>query len=330
MKKIGEIFEFGGEWYQCVKSSDCPKCDLKHLHNCNHHFHCSTLTRKDGEEVIFKKLEKVGDPFERNGYMYQEYKAHIFPLLMNGDAKIPTRNGFAAIIKQNKEEDMKTVRISKDDLNFLVNKIRYGILPKHTDCDAIIAEITDLFSVEDVILSNSENIGKNLKPFDLVFKEVKEMEVKIQIPDNCELIKDGDNYVVREKKQNPPRSWEEFCERYPIQLGEIKLDSACNIYGFEKSTIRRPHNDRNVYTSKEEAEAFLALMQLRQLRKAWVGDWEPVEDSFYWGVYKHITMGIMVDAFELWIPILTFPTKGMAEDFLSCFKDLCEKAKTLL
>ena len=32
-------------------------------------------------------------------------------------------------------------------------------------------------------------------------------EVKIQIPDNCELIKDGDNYVVREK-QNPPRSWE--------------------------------------------------------------------------------------------------------------------------
>ena len=167
MKKIGEIFEFGGEWYQCVKSSDCPKCDLKHLHNCNHHFHCSTLIRKDGEEVIFKKLEKVGDPFERNGYMYQEYKAHIFPLLMNGDAKIPTRNGFAAIIKQNKEEDMKTVRISKDDLNFLVNKIRYGILPKHTDCDAIIAEITDLFSVEDVILSNSENIGKNLKPFDL-------------------------------------------------------------------------------------------------------------------------------------------------------------------
>ena len=86
---------------------------------------------------------------------------------MNGDAKIPTPNGFAVIIKQNKEEDMKTVRINKDDLNFLVNKIRYGILPRHTDCDAIIAEITDLFSVEDIKLSNSENIGKNVKPFDL-------------------------------------------------------------------------------------------------------------------------------------------------------------------
>lgn len=28
-------------------------------------------------------------------------------------------------------------------------------------------------------------------------------EVKIQIPDNCEWVKDGDNYVVREIKQNP-------------------------------------------------------------------------------------------------------------------------------
>ena len=57
--------------------------------------------------------------------MYQEYKTHTYPLLMNGDAKIPTDNGFAVIIKQNKE-DMK--------------KEKY---------------------------SNSENIGKNLKPFNL-------------------------------------------------------------------------------------------------------------------------------------------------------------------
>ena len=27
---------------------------------------------------------------------------------------------------------------------------------------------------------------------------------------------------------------------------------------------------------------------------------------------------------------LSFPTREMAEDFLSCFKDLCEKAKILL
>ena len=173
--KIGEIFEYNGEWYQCVESDSCGECSL-FTTECGSGTksdladkvfgQCSRVRRSDNKHAIFKKLEKVGEPFERNGYMYQEYKVHTFPLLMNGDAKIPTPNGFAVIIKQNKE-DMKTVRINKDDLNFLVNKIRYGILPKHTDCNEIIAEITDLFSVEDVNLSNSENIGKNLKPFDL-------------------------------------------------------------------------------------------------------------------------------------------------------------------
>ena len=168
-RKIGKIFEYNGEWYQCVEGSWCGRCDF-HRTNlsasyCDYRLYCSASKRTDHKSVIFKKLEKLGEPFERNGYIYQEYKAHTFPLLMNGDAKIPTPNGFAVIIKQNK--DMKTVRISKDDLNFLVNKIRYGILPKHTDCDKVISEITDLFSVEDINLSNIEKIGKNLREFDL-------------------------------------------------------------------------------------------------------------------------------------------------------------------
>ena len=172
-RKIGEIFEYNGEWYQCIVGNCCTDCSFNKrkcstvVDNGDPIGDCCTDRRKDKTSVIFKKLKKVGEPFERNGYMYQEYKAHIFPLLMNGNAKIPTPNGFAVIIKQNKEEDMKTVRISKDDLNFLVNKIRYGILPKCTGYDEIISEITDLFSVEVINLSNTENIGKNLKPFDL-------------------------------------------------------------------------------------------------------------------------------------------------------------------
>lgn len=164
----------------------------------------------------------------------------------------------------------------------------------------------------------------------VIFKEVKEMEIKIQIPDNCELIKDGDTYIVKEKKQGPPRSWEEFCEKYPLTDKEAFIDSYSNIKLPYQCGAREVFCGKNWCVSEEEAEAFLALMQLRQLRKAWVGDWEPVESSFHWGIYKHITMGVMVDAFELWTPILSFPTKGMAEDFLSCFRDLCEKAKILL
>ena len=158
-------------------------------------------------------------------------------------------------------------------------------------------------------------------------------EVKIQIPDNCELIKDGNTYIVKEKKQGPPKTWEEFCKKYPVQNDECFITPGSNISSkedFKCDSKRNCIEGRNWCVSIEEAAAFLALMQLRQLRKAWVGDWEPVEGSFYWGVYKHITMDVMVDAFELWTPILSFPTKIMAEDFLYCFKDLCEIAKPLL
>ena len=89
---------------------------------------------------------------------------------------------------------------------------------------------------------------------------------------------------------------------------------------------------RNWITSKEEAEAFLALMQLRQLRKAWVGDWEqpvatPIGVIHYWlpeDKVKYTVGGYCINRH------LSFPTKKMAEEFLECFKDLCETAKILL
>lgn len=130
-RKIGEVLNYDGEWYQCVKSSDCPKCDLKHLHNCNHHFHCSTLTRKDGEEVIFKKLEKVGEPYNIGKKVFQRYEVFTKPYIFNDEfftINTPVDDSFISIeIKQN--EDMEENNNAKH--------------------------------------SNSENIGKKLKPFDL-------------------------------------------------------------------------------------------------------------------------------------------------------------------
>lgn len=157
-------------------------------------------------------------------------------------------------------------------------------------------------------------------------------EVKIQIPDNCELVKDGDSYVVREKRQNPPRSWEEFCERYPIKKGEAYIDPNSIIDVTNYGYSRNVSESKNWCTSKEEAEAFLALMQLRQLRKAWVGDWEQTpHNNIGYILYDIRTSGFKVGfgLFSCFIT-LSFPTKEMAEDFLSCFSDLCETAKILL
>ena len=167
----------------------------------------------------------------------------------------------------------------------------------------------------------------------VIFKEVeqtkiKPMEVKIQIPDNCELIKDGDTYVVKEKKQTPPKSWEEFCERYPIQKGEAYIDTNSGIDVANYKCSRNVSESRNWCTSKEEAKAFLALMQLRQLRKAWVGDCVGFNDAFY-SIYADRGVLLEVSKFAV-ARVLSFPTKEMAKDFLDCFRDLCETAKILL
>lgn len=157
------------------------------------------------------------------------------------------------------------------------------------------------------------------------------MEVKIQIPDNCELIKDGDTYIVKEKKNDKPRSWEEFCDRYPKKSGETFIGSMSEIFVYDIPSIRDDKRDKNVCTSKQEAEAFLALMQLRQLRKAWVGDWDQKYCKYsYFISVKLADKSIITDVTNGRQYPLSFPNKEMAEEFLDCFKDLCETAKILL
>ena len=133
-RKIGEIFEFNGEWYQCVKSPDgsCKHCDMNFEGKCPIPIkECTESGRSDKSYVIFKKLEKVGEPFPIVGKLYQYYKVFDIDNVC-GDGPWCVYNYKAKTltieIKQNKED-------MKEDNN-----------PN---------------------LSNSENIGKNLKPFDL-------------------------------------------------------------------------------------------------------------------------------------------------------------------
>lgn len=154
------------------------------------------------------------------------------------------------------------------------------------------------------------------------------MEVKIQIPDNCELIRDGSTYIVRERKNDKPRSWREFCENYLINEQERFIDENSGVVCAGNTGCRRvPYRDKNMCTSEEEAEAFLALMQLRQLRKAWVGN--NVMPYLHNSIVNSKCDGIVVKITSFPHP-LTFPNKEIAVDFLSCFRDLCETAKILL
>lgn len=73
-RKVGEIFEYNGEWYQCVEGTGCYKCAFYDKNICiANNPHCTC--RSDKKNVIFKKLEKVGEPFVYEGKVLQRLRS---------------------------------------------------------------------------------------------------------------------------------------------------------------------------------------------------------------------------------------------------------------
>ena len=73
-RKIGEIFEHQGEWYQCVEGTGCYKCDFNFNEDtCTAEDpHCTCRT--DHKNVVYKKLEKVGEPHWIGKRLMQPYE----------------------------------------------------------------------------------------------------------------------------------------------------------------------------------------------------------------------------------------------------------------
>ena len=129
-RKIGEIFEYNGEWYQCIVGNGCKNCafyEIKCYNDNNDPIgDCCALRRKDQNEVIFKKLEKVGEPFTSVGKLYQHYKVFdidnvygdVFWCVHNYKAKTLTIE-----IKQTKE-DMEEKKLNLKP--FDIQKAREG------------------------------------------------------------------------------------------------------------------------------------------------------------------------------------------------------------
>ena len=273
-RKIGEIFKHGDEWYQCVESSGCARCAFAET-DCNDidTGYCEGYKRSDGKSVLFKKLEKVGEPYNIGKKVFQRYEVFVKPYIFNDEfftINTPVEDSYISIeIKQNKEEDMKTVRISKDDLNFLVNKIRYGILPKCTDYDEIVASIIELFS-EDANLSNSEKIGKDLKEFNLeAAKSGKPVctrdgrkariicfDVKGDICPIIALVEENGMEVTKSYDENGRANYKN-ADNYDLMMLPEKKEGWVNVYKRKNEYICE--NECNVFTGiavyKSEGEA---------------------------------------------------------------------------
>ena len=145
-RKIGEIFEYKGEWYQCIKGLGCNECDLSKI-TCYHRFEsgsCSPNMRKDGTQVIFKKLEKVGEPYADycpSGRIiyFQRYKIFNKSYSHNTEYIMCDFNedGIVSIeIEQNKEDMEESVeeklfcdKVAKANAEYMKVKLNSSLKP---------------------------------------------------------------------------------------------------------------------------------------------------------------------------------------------------------
>ena len=126
-RKIGEIFEFGGDWYQCVKelpTGGCVGCAFFTNAPCAYASEGNGRNIFDHTGLIFKKLEKVGEPYRRwlspfNNIMVQRYRLYGRNVIMPDEPIMllePNyKNSVEIEIKQNKE-DMKEIKLKPFDL----------------------------------------------------------------------------------------------------------------------------------------------------------------------------------------------------------------------
>ena len=142
--------------------------------------------------------------------------------------------------------------------------------------------------------------------------------------------------TFKEKERKLPKSWEEFCEMFPVTSYEYYIDRdssiECAFDCTDESHKRIPMIDKNILPNSPTAHAVLALCQLIQLRNAYNGDWVP--DWKNRDEIKHI---IQFDAEEIhcdtWIGVsaspLYFKSEELRDEFLRNFRYLIQKLKPL-
>lgn len=241
-RKIGEIFEYNGEWYQCGEGRcrDCYFSEERYL--------CKQFITKGfcTSGIIYRKLEKVGEPYTHycpSGRIiyFQRYKIFNKSYSHNTEYIMCDFNedGIVSIeIKQTKEDmEEKKIQLKREDIDYLTRKIRY-LVYKTNDYDRATEEIMNLFIPSDTEHSSSEKIGKNLKPFDL------------------EAAKAGKPVCTRDGRKARIISCSLRNKNFPIAA--IVEDEEENVYQFEANGVCDEHDEN------------LDLMMLPEKRSGWI------------------------------------------------------------
>ena len=265
-RKVGEIFEYNGEWYQCMhvpQKHSCKLCDLRGLCCDNNGVKivtCAWRHRKDNTSVIFKKLEKVGEPTMLDGKLVQKilktdrYSCNgcCFESLEcdKADNDLCCEYEIYVEIKQNKE-DMEEREYSEEDMK---NNPRF----KHHK------------NIEQVI-----NMQK-MKPFDL------------------EAAKAGKPVCTRDGRKARIICFDLNNKNFPI-VAIINCDTEENAYQYDIDGVCDEHDNNlnlmvlhqkkegwiNIYTCYDGAETGISIYKTKEIAKK-----EADNDSSYLDTIK--------------------------------------------
>ena len=124
-------------------------------------------------------------------------------------------------------------------------------------------------------------------------------------------------------KKELPKSWEEL-----EIINGYWVDEICSTL---ETAIEPQNHNRNVFATKEQAEASIALAQLSQLREVYRNGWVPdFSDSNKKYCIFIIEDKITTDWFKITNCFLSFQDAKTKDLFLENFRDLIEKAKPLM
>ena len=154
--------------------------------------------------------------------------------------------------------------------------------------------------------------------------------IEIEVPDGKKAVWKDNKVVFEDIKSQFPKTWEEFCEQNMIKKSEYYLDpSSCILELWDDK--RDISSDRNVLPTRQAAEAHLALMQLHQLRDCYREGWEPNwnNDCNKYIIVKNRDKYVVFGG--SWTnQFLSFQDRERAEEFLTNFRELIEKAGDLI
>ena len=154
--------------------------------------------------------------------------------------------------------------------------------------------------------------------------------IEIEVPDGKKAVWKDNKVIFEDIKPQFPKTWEEFCKQNMIKKSEYYLNPSSCILKL-RDDKREVFSDRNVLPTRQAAEAHLALMQLHQLRDCYREGWEPNwnNDCNKYIIVKNRDKYVVFGG--NWTnQFLSFQDRERAEEFLTNFRELIEKAGDLI